>query len=63
MTRETKNQVRVHSVLTFLEGSTRRETLMKRRRFLIPSPLDWQTITRPVPHPTTPVLAERCGTL
>jgi hypothetical protein len=29
MTRETKNQVRVHSVLTFLEGSTRPETLVK----------------------------------
>jgi hypothetical protein len=62
MKRVTKNQLRVYSVLTFLGGSTRPEKLMKRRRFLIPSPLDWQTITRPVPHPVIPVLAERGGT-
>jgi ERCC4-type nuclease len=35
---------------------------MKRRRFLIPSPLDWQTTPGPVPHPAIPVLAERGGT-
>ena len=35
---------------------------MKRRRFLIPSPLEWQTTTRPVLHPVIPVLAERGGT-
>jgi ERCC4-type nuclease len=35
---------------------------MKRRRFLIPSPLDWQMTPRPVLHPALPVLAERGGT-
>jgi ERCC4-type nuclease len=34
---------------------------MKKRRFLIPPPLDWQAIARPVPHPVVPVIAERGG--
>ena len=35
---------------------------MPRKRTLIPSPLQWTTLTRPVPHPRLPVLAERGGT-
>ena len=35
---------------------------MKRRRTLIPSPLEWQMTAAPVPHPRIPVLAERGGT-
>ena len=35
---------------------------MKRRRTLIPSPLEWQMTAAPVPHPQIPVLAERGGT-
>lgn len=33
-----------------------------RKRTLIPSPLAWTTMTKPVPHPALPVLAERGGT-
>ncbi|HET7891451.1 MAG TPA: ERCC4 domain-containing protein [Candidatus Sulfotelmatobacter sp.] len=33
-----------------------------RKRTLIPSPLAWTTMTKPVPHPPLPVLAERGGT-
>src|SRR5215831_16019355 len=36
--------------------------MMKRRRLLIPSPLDWRRTPTPVPHPAFPVLAERGGT-
>ena len=32
---------------------------MPRKRTLIPSPLAWTTMTKPVPHPPLPVLAER----
>jgi ERCC4-type nuclease len=35
---------------------------MPRKRTLIPSPLAWTTLTKPVPHPPLPVLAERGGT-
>ena len=35
---------------------------MSRKRTLIPSPLQWTTLTKPVPHPPLPVLAERGGT-
>jgi len=35
---------------------------MPRKRILIPSPLAWNTLTAPVPHPPLPVLAERGGT-
>jgi ERCC4-type nuclease len=35
---------------------------MPRKRTLIPSPLQWTTLTKPVPHPPLPVLAERGGT-
>ncbi len=33
-----------------------------RKRTLIPPPLAWTTMTKPVPHPPLPVLAERGGT-
>lgn len=36
--------------------------IMKRRRNLITSPLEWQLTAAPVPPPTIPVLAERGGT-
>ena len=35
---------------------------MPRKRTLIPSPLQWTTLTKPIPHPPLPVLAERGGT-
>lgn len=35
---------------------------MKKRRSLIPSPLEWQMPAAPVPPPILPVLAERGGT-
>jgi len=35
---------------------------MPRKRTLIPSPLQWTTLAKPVPHPPLPVLAERGGT-
>ena len=35
---------------------------MKSRRTLIRSPLEWQMMAAPVPHPAIPVLAERGGT-
>jgi ERCC4-type nuclease len=35
---------------------------MARKRTLIPSPLQWTTLTKPIPHPPLPVLAERGGT-
>jgi ERCC4-type nuclease len=35
---------------------------MPRKRTLIPSPLQWTTLPKPVPHPPLPVLAERGGT-
>ena len=35
---------------------------MPRKRTLIPSPLQWSTLTKPVAHPPLPVLAERGGT-
>jgi len=36
--------------------------MLRRRRPLIASPLDWQMTAAPVPHPEIPVLAERGGT-
>ncbi len=36
--------------------------VMKRRRALIKSPLEWQMTAAPVPHPALPVVAERGGT-
>jgi ERCC4-type nuclease len=36
--------------------------MLRRRRPLIPSPLEWQMTATPVPHPVIPVLAERGGT-
>ena len=36
--------------------------LLRRRRTLITSPLEWQMTAAPVPHPIIPVLAERGGT-
>ena len=39
-----------------------RDRLLRRRRPLIASPLEWQLTTAPVPHPVLPVLAERGGT-
>lgn len=38
------------------------ESIMKRRRNLITSPLEWQLTAAPVPPPAIPVLAERGGT-
>ena len=35
---------------------------MKSRRTLIRSPLEWQMMAAPVPHPAIPALAERGGT-
>jgi len=39
-----------------------RDRLLRRRRALITSPLEWQMTAAPVPHPTLPALAERGGT-
>lgn len=36
--------------------------MLRRRRPLIASPLEWQMTAAPVPHPVIPVLAERGGT-
>jgi ERCC4-type nuclease len=36
--------------------------MLRRRRPLIASPLEWQLTAAPVPHPPIPVLAERGGT-
>lgn len=36
--------------------------MLRRRRALISSPLEWQMTAMPVPHPVIPVLAERGGT-
>ena len=36
--------------------------LMRRRRHLIMSPLEWQMTAAPVPHPIVPMVAERGGT-
>jgi len=36
--------------------------MMKTRRTLIRSSLEWQITTAPLPHPAIPVLAERGGT-
>jgi hypothetical protein len=36
--------------------------MIRRRRPLIASPLEWQMTAAPVPHPVTPVLAERSET-
>ncbi len=38
-----------------------RDRMLRRRRPLISSPLDWQMTAAPVPHPVIPVLAERGG--
>jgi ERCC4-type nuclease len=35
---------------------------MSRKRVLIPSPLQWTTLSAPVPHPPLPVVPERGGT-
>ena len=39
-----------------------KDRLLRRRRPLITSPLEWQMTAAPVPHPVIPVLAERGGT-
>lgn len=39
-----------------------RDRLLRRRRPLITSPLEWQMTAAPVPHPVIPVIAERGGT-
>jgi ERCC4-type nuclease len=39
-----------------------KDRLLRRRRPLIASPLEWQMTAAPVPHPVIPVLAERGGT-
>ena len=39
-----------------------KDRLLRRRRPLIMSPLEWQMTAAPVPHPVIPVLAERGGT-
>ena len=39
-----------------------KDRLLRRRRTLITSPLEWQMTAAPVPHPAIPVLAERGGT-
>lgn len=39
-----------------------KDRLLRRRRPLIASPLEWQMSAAPVPHPVIPVLAERGGT-
>jgi hypothetical protein len=37
-------------------------SIMRRRRTLITSPLEWQITALPVAHPALPVVAERGGT-
>jgi len=39
-----------------------KDRLLRRRRPLITSPLQWQMTAAPVPHPIIPVIAERGGT-
>src|SRR5438445_12404594 len=39
-----------------------KDRLLRKRRALITSPLEWQMTAAPVPHPVIPVLAERGGT-
>src|SRR5215471_18194991 len=39
-----------------------KDPMLRRRRPLISSPLEWQMTAAPVPHPVIPVLAERGGT-
>jgi len=39
-----------------------KDRLLRRRRALITSPLEWQMTAAPVPHSVIPVLAERGGT-
>lgn len=39
-----------------------RDRMLRRRRPLITSPLEWLMTSAPVPHPAIPVLAERGGT-
>ena len=39
-----------------------RDPMLRRRRALITSPLEWQMTAAPVPFPVIPVLAERGGT-
>ncbi len=39
-----------------------RDPILRRRRGLITSPLEWQMTAAPVPHPAIPVVAERGGT-
>jgi len=38
-----------------------KDRLLRKRRALITSPLEWQMTAAPVPHPVIPVLAERGG--
>jgi ERCC4-type nuclease len=38
------------------------DRLLRRRRPLITSPLEWEMTAAPVPHPIIPVIAERGGT-
>ena len=39
-----------------------KDRLLRRRRALITSPLEWQMTAAPVQHPVIPVMAERGGT-
>jgi hypothetical protein len=39
-----------------------KDRMLRRRRALIGSPLEWQMMAAPVPHPVIPVLADRGGT-
>ena len=39
-----------------------KDRVLRKRRALITSPLEWQMTAAPVPHPVIPVLAERGGT-
>jgi ERCC4-type nuclease len=39
-----------------------KDRLLRKRRAMITSPLEWQMTVAPVPHPVIPVLAERGGT-
>jgi hypothetical protein len=39
-----------------------KDRILRRRRTLITSPLEWQMTAAPVSHPVIPVLAERGGT-
>ena len=44
------------------EGCGMKDRMLRRRRPLITSPLEWQMTAAPVPHPFIPAVAERGGT-